>query len=322
MGRIFYFDNIKGFLILCIVLIHTVTTYVDFDSFNCDWLKLLYFFAVPLFIFLTGKFAKKSKKEPLKRALKMFIIFVIAQTLITTYYKYGLKIIDKDTSVFIPRFTLWYLESVGWLYLTEYIIRKFDFKKVFIVSMLIAILSGFLTDFSKYFSIMRTATSLPFFVLGYYSEEMKFIELSKKYKYVLFALVIGITIWFIFNQGFFLFKDVYLKYNYYKYDTTLECFIRRSLIYLISFVFCGFILTVTSKEKNLFSHLGNKTLVIYLVHGVLLKTILYFDLCLDNRVLGIVVTYITVLVFGTALGSVTNRIKRKLTSKKKAYGTS
>lgn len=320
MGRIFYFDNIKGFLILCIVLIHTINTYSDFYGFNWKWLKLLYFFAIPLFIFLTGKFAKKSKKTPRQRSIKMLIIFLISQVLVTLYYKYGIQIISPDKSILIPRFTLWYLLTISCLYSLEYIFRKYSFKTVFTISLIVALTSGFISGFNQYLSLMRTITSLPFFVLGYYSEEINVIELSKKYKNVILVLVIGITIWFLFNQSFFLFKDVYLKYNYYRYDTTLECFLKRSLIYLISFIFCSFILNIISKEKNIFTIVGNKTLVIYLAHGVLLKTILYFDLFIENKVLGIILTYLSVIIIGTILGTVINKIKRRLINKEKVYG--
>ena len=88
---------------------------------------------MPAFLFVTGYFAKKSHKPPIVRASKMFIIFIIAQTIITLYYTYVLGIVSPDKNPLIPRYTLWFLLTCGSLYLLEYLIRKFNFKTIFIM---------------------------------------------------------------------------------------------------------------------------------------------------------------------------------------------
>ena len=84
-------------------------------------------------------FARKSKRSSLKRAIKMISIFFIAQVFITLYYGYILKIIAPTKSLLIPRYTLWYLLTIATLYLCESIFKKYKFKFIFIVSMIIAL---------------------------------------------------------------------------------------------------------------------------------------------------------------------------------------
>ncbi len=74
----------------------------------------------------------------------MFIIYAFAQIIITLYYAYYLKIITPDKSIYIPRFTLWYLLTTAELYLVEYILRRNSYKKMILLSILIALFSGFL----------------------------------------------------------------------------------------------------------------------------------------------------------------------------------
>ncbi len=311
MKRIFYFDNIKGLLILLVILTHTLGVCSKYYGFSRDWFKIFLFFIIPLFIFVTGFFARKSKKSPIKRALKMFIIFAIAQVLATLYYAFVLNIMSPFKSIITPRFTLWYLLTCAILYLSEYVFRKFKFKYVFIISLLFGLLSGFLSVITNVLSLQRTITLFVFFVLGYYASDIKLFEKIKKNKNIFLVLSIIITIWFLFNQDFFLFKDTYLKYNYFTYANPTECFLKRCLIYFFSFVFSGFILNIIPKKKTILANIGNKTLIIYLFHGAFLKTILHYELFINNEILGTTLTYLLTIIITLMIDLIIEFIKRK-----------
>lgn len=310
MRRIFYYDNIKGLLILCVTLGHTLSICAKYYDFNYSTFKIISFFMMPLFVFITGKFAKKSRKSPLKRSLKMFKIYAIMQLLVTFYYTYIIKIIIPGKSLLIPRFTLWYLLTCALLYLSEYIFRKHNFKYVFLNSMILALGTGFFSFVTNFFSLTRTIATLPFFIIGYYSDQIDIIKLSNKYRNIILIAVFVITIWFLFNQDFFLFKDTYFKYSYYVYRNPLECFIKRILLYVLSFLFSAFILNVMTRKKTFLSNLGSNSLVIYLFHGVFLKTIYRFELFIDNKILGVIITYIIVILLSIVLGVFQKNIKK------------
>lgn len=311
MKRIFYFDNIKGLLILCVVLAHTLGVCASYYDFGYSWFKIITFFMMPVFVFITGFFAKKSKKTPIKRASKMLIIFMVAQVLITLYFGLVLKTISPFKSIITPRFTLWYLLTCAWLYLSEYILRKARFKYAFIFSLIFALLSGFISIITNALSLTRTICTIPFFVLGYYAEDIKIFEKIKKRKNIIFALTAIITIWFLFNQNFFLLKDTYLKYSYFVYNTPVECFLKRCLIYVFSFIFGSFVLLVMTKKKTLLANLGVKSLSIYLIHGVLLKTMLHYKLFINNAFLGTILTYVMVILIALAINQTVKFVKKK-----------
>lgn len=309
MKRIFYYDNLKGLLILCVVLWHTLSICSGFYGFNNDISKIISFFMIPLFIFTTGKFAKTSKKPPIKRALKMFLIFLVAQILITIYFRETLGIISNSDSYLVPRFTLWYLITTSILYLSEYIFRKFKFSKVFIISIILGLTSGFVGFISDTLSLSRTIGFFPFFILGYYSDEIKLIEKANKKQIIISILTLFIKIWFIFNPEYFLFKDTYLKYNYYEYATALECFSKRFLIYLIFFIFSMFILIIIPKSKTFLCYFGTKTLIIYLFHGAILKTMNTYEIFINDSLIGTIMTYLIVIILCLTIDYIFKHVK-------------
>lgn len=311
MKRIYYYDNLKGILILFVVLWHTLNVCSSYYGFNNNISIILSFFMIPLFIFTTGKFAKKSSKSPIKRALKMFLIFIVAQILVTLFFKYVLGILDSDASLLEPRYTLWYLITCSFMYLSEYLFRNKDFKFMFIISLIIGIFVGFVSFINDTLSISRTICFLPFFILGYYSDEIKLEERIRNKSTIISLITLGITIWFLINPDYFFFKDTYLKYSFYTYDEPINAFVRRIILYGIFFIFSMFILLVIPKNKTFLAYFGTTSLMIYLMHGVILKTIKTNKYFIDDALLGSIVLYLSVLFLCLSISYVVKNVKFK-----------
>ena len=311
MKRIFLYDNIKGLLILLVALGHVLNICGSYYNYSFGWYKLFTFFMMPLFLFIMGKFSSQSKKEPKARSKKMFIIFLIMQIITTIYYGFVLKIISFDKSFLIPRFTLWYLLTCSYYYLSDYLLRKIKFKHIFIISIIFAIFGGFIPIFTNILSISRTINFFPFYVLGFYESEINLESKIKSYKKIFIGLGIIITIFFLFNQNFFLSKDTYLKYTYYSYATPLVCFYKRLILYILFFVYSAFVYCIIPNRKTIFSKIGNKTMYIYLSHGIILKSIEKYKFFLTNPILGTIGIYIFVLLSGIYIYWIINYFKKK-----------
>ena len=80
-------------------------------------------------------------------------------------------------------------------------------------------------------------------------------------------------------------------------------------MYIIFAIYSDFILNITPKKEMLISHLGKYTLIIYLVHGVLLKTMYKYKLFIGNPVLGTILTYIIVLLISIIISFITSKVK-------------
>ena len=294
---------------MLVVLGHTLTICSNYYDYDSSLFKVCSFFMIPIFLIITGMFSRKSKKEPITRAKKMFIIYAIAQIAVSLYYAYCLKIISPSKSIFIPRFTLWYLLTSAELYLVEYVLRRSSYKKMILFSILIALFSGFLPFVTNTLSITRTLAFLPFFVIGYYQEDIKLFDKVKKYKKISIILVFVITVWFLFHQHFFSFKDTYMKYNYYAYATPISCFLKRILLYIFSVIYSTFLFNIMPRKKLFFTKIGEYSLTIYLIHGVLLKTIKYFKLFLNNALIGTLIIYISTIAVCLMIHFIIKKIK-------------
>lgn len=260
-------------------------------GYSEDVYKVAFFFMMPLFIYITGKFSRKSKKPPIKRAFKMLIYFLISDIIINLYYGYVLDIIDPTNNVLAPRYTLWYLLTCTWLHLLEYIIKKIKPKTMLIISIIIAILCGFIPFVGEDLSISRTLTLLPFFVIGYYNKELKVVEFITKFKYLFYVLALIILVYYLLNQDIIRFKDVYMKYSYYEYESILNNFITRIILIPINFIFCITVANLMTKSKCALSNIGDKTLYIYISHGAIVKTLSTMEMFPKNPLIG------TILIF-------------------------
>ena len=314
MKRIYYFDSVKGILILCVILGHTLSTTSAYYNFDYDFFKIITFFMMPTFLFVTGYFAKKSHKSPLERALKLLKYYIIFQTLITLYYAFGLKIIDFDwTFLFTPRYSLWYLLTCTFLYLSEYLIKRFNFKKLFIISLILALGCGFIPFINDFLSLSRTITAFPMFLLGYKASEIDLNAVINKYKRPALVCSGLLIIVFFFNNDLFTFKDIYLKYSYYIDNNPFAGFIKRILLYGLYIIFSLAFLNLVTKKKTILTTLGSQTLYVYLFHGAIIKTVITLNLLPENPFLGTIITYI--IVFGSSLIISLRIIKIKKTRK-------
>ena len=104
---------------------------------------------------------------------------------------------------------------------------------------------------------------------------------------------------------------MYLKYNYYAYNTVFECFYKRVILYIIFFIYSGFIYCIFPRSKTIFTKLGYKTMLIYLSHGILLKTMEKYNLFILNSILGTFITYVAVIFLGFIIHWIINLLNRK-----------
>ena len=265
---------------------------------------------MPLFIYITAKFSRKSKKPPIKRAFKMLMYFLISDFIISIYYGCVLDIMDPTDNLLAPRYTLWYLLTCFWLNLSEYIIKKIKPKKAVVISLIIAALCGFIPFVGEDLSISRTLTLLPFYVIGYYNKELKIKELITKYKYIFYILTMGILVFYLLNQDIIRFKDVYMKYSYYEYENILDNFITRIILIPINFIFCITVANLMTKSKSIFSNIGNKTLYIYISHGAIIKTIASLKMFPTNPIIGTILIFFFTLMLGLLIHYIVEYIKK------------
>lgn len=123
--RSIYIDNIKGLLIILVVLGHYLFDIKNKDIINII-IKIIYIFHMPMFVFITGYLSKNANSRSKKNLIKLFAYYLLFNTIMI--------LIDYNATgtfkLFTPYFSYWYIIAV---IIWRLLVDKFNFKKYLII---------------------------------------------------------------------------------------------------------------------------------------------------------------------------------------------
>lgn len=193
--RLYLFDSIKFFLIFLVVIGHMMEPYRSV-SFNGPVYGWIYLFHMPLFILISGYFSKQySDLEKFRwseiRLLEILAVFHLS-SMVFKIFVLGRSIGLAD--IVIPRYGSWYLLSLAyWRAILQYTPGNW-LQSVWLIptSVCISLLGGYV-PVGGAFSIQRTFTFLPFFLLGYSIRQKKWLEKVRLRQVLAVALIAAIS---------------------------------------------------------------------------------------------------------------------------------
>ena len=284
--RISYYDNLKFVLILLVVIGHIIGCQLNINYMTGIYL-FIYSFHMPLFIFITGFFAKKLEdngKFRLNKVINYVLLYLIFKTLLFLFLRFILHQ-DIEFYIFTEGDVPWYILSCAlWISIT-YLIKDVKPKYAFITSIILALLIGYDYYIENVFVLSRTIVFYPFFLLGFYVSKDKlnnFINVIHKRKYQILSLVCLISILVLLilladNIGFI--KNFLLaKTPYYFITPFNNMFVYplfRLLLLLLAFIISIMAMALVPRRKMFFTKLGPRTLQIYVLHIFFVYIIFY-----------------------------------------------
>ena len=304
-GREFYFDNLKFILIFLVIIGH-------FVEFNLDSSKIaqiiwifIYSFHMPLFVFISGYFAKNTvKNKNYNKCILFFILFFIMKII-----KFIIDRICGRSIAFdmleansIP----WYIWAMGVWYLVSIISQNIKKKYMYIIIIVLALIVGLDKNIGAELGLSRVIVFYPFFYLGLNMNREPLMKIIKNKKtqiaaIALLAVCIAICIIFI-NQLNYLKPILLGSKPYSELNNTIEPFgiLFRAVWYIIA-VFLGIaVMSLVPRGKTLFTKIGENTISIYFYHFIIFR--FGKNLNIDLRVYQeILLAIIAVLLFSTKL---------------------
>ncbi|MBQ8806425.1 MAG: acyltransferase [Bacteroidaceae bacterium] len=259
--RLNKYDTLKGILILLVLLGHIIGDQGG-NIFSKIVVFSTYAFHMPLFMTITGKFAKF---KPFDALLYIALFFV---------------------------FDAWFVFTTGIFYLLIPLFARITSRKMQLVTIgitvIIGLLSGFLPLGTENEAIARCMTFLPYFLLGYYNVfewkpiKHKILPAIPLILFTVFALPVlcgnALVPLFMCDQ--------------YGHHTI----VTRCMVYVLGMIWTWWILNVTTNENvPVFTKLGRSTLWIYLLHEPM-QAFLFPLLIVLNQRLGIQLFSIQALV--------------------------
>ena len=237
----------------------------------------IYSFHMPLFIFVSGYFAKSAiNKERFKveKICSYFLLYGLLKFLVFSVHKY---ILNSSTITFnfwstsdIP----WYLLAmIIWLCITN-CIKDIKPRYVLIISLILSCIIGCDKNVRDYLALSRVIVFYPFFLSGYYINKDNITKIvnSKKIKIFSLAMVsLSIIAIVLFSEELYSLRPFFTGRNPYELiNTPINGVFYRIVAIIISTCMCISLLSLTPRKKTIYSAFGSRTLQIYFLHAPLL----------------------------------------------------
>ncbi len=290
-SRSYYYDNIKGFLIVLVVFAHFLYELQHFPLFNTIT-DSIYMFHMPAFVFVSGYFGKSKKAGSFNSVIKLIFLYFVFNSV-------ALFITNAD-SLLYPVNSYWYIIALCIWRLTADKIAKF--KEIMLILLAVSIFAGFYSSIDNTFAISRIIAFYPFYMAGYLLSKEKSEELENKpyKKRFLMGVVVsfGIIVLGIIAYRIFGFSDSDLLM--YPYSKVMGAF-GRIFLYLIAF---GSIYALRlfglNKKIPFITAFGRNSIGIFLFHRPF--TIIFSNIFRTNPavilILSVIATFLLCLLFG------------------------
>lgn len=262
-SRNIHICNIKAILIFLVVLGHVLETVPD-SAFAAGLYKFIYIFHMPMFVFLSGYFTRRTS-ACLKQFRTSLLIFIIFQPLFLLYNR---LITGQRQPILTPYHHLWYifalsvwsLTGVLFIFLNKHNVRK---PVILACTAAVSLLAGGAACLGRTLALQRIFAFLPYYYLGMITDIGK--VKNSRVKYLLLPLSAA--------SCFLIMKYIPTSFLYQAvpYDGS---FLSGAFLRLIceagavSVVF--FLLSVIPSKRIFITALGKDTLPVYLLHPLFL----------------------------------------------------
>ena len=270
-----YFLNLRFILILTVLIGNAIEPLIrQMDGVHALYLWI-FTFHMPLFVFVTGYFAKGTLAGAAgrKTLLQIGLQYVIFQSLYQLLDVTLFQVQNIHHSFFAPYLLLWFLAShLGWRLLTA-AMHKLTPAMQIALSLIFGVLIGYLRLDGAWLSFSRTFVYLPFFVIGYHFSFEAFAQFFTKQKkriaaaasVVLFAII---ALWGLqMPEGWLFGSMTYMQLGHQEWYAGFY----RIALYGLEFISgAAFLAWVPFRERHI-TDLGRRTLYVFLLHGFIIR---------------------------------------------------
>lgn len=262
-----YYDNVRFVLMFIVVLCHSLETMRGASDKIAYLHELLLSFCMPLFVFLTGFFAKGMAKPgtPKRtRILNIAFLYVIVQLLKMAIAGY--------TSFLKPAYGNWFLIGMIVWYAVLPLVAKLKPAAVMTLSILFALLIGMDPYANTVLQTSRVICFFPFFMMGFYLSKEQ-AEVLKNPKVRLLGVVIllvtavfCLTVWRELTPLSMMHANK--SYPQMKVSNLEGCVMR--LVWYLFATAAGFgVMCIIPRKETKLTVFGTRTLPIFIIHTCL-----------------------------------------------------
>lgn len=262
-----YWDNIKGILIILVVLGHAFWPYKNLDGMEYV-VEVIYLFHMPAFVFVSGYLSRIKDRFAPKPYLQLLVSYFLINTLMLAYSYF---VLGNDINLTRPYYSCWYLLALLVWRISLPVLAKC--KGIIPLSIVFALVVGFSDEISNQFVLARIVSFYPFFIGGYFAAQKKLHE--KLFEKPAWATAGGVLLLVVMTAASVPIVDHFAigtsdelmqAYGSHCFDDLA----RRIIVILLACAFtAALLLAVPNKDAGFVTMWGRNSLTIYLFHRIL-----------------------------------------------------
>lgn len=270
-----FFLNLRFMLIVSVFVGNAIEPLVPTMSGLHNLYMWIFSFHMPLFVLVTGYFARKNLAGSGGRRLLMQIglQYIIFQSLYSMLDTTLFHVPGIHHSFFAPYLLLWFLASHACWRLLMLGMRRWTTSAQIAFAVGAGIAVGYLQLDGVWFSISRTFVYLPFFVLGYHFSFQTFARLFQKWIKITAAAVsvllfILLAVWGSgIPVGWLYGNMTYTQLGHHEWYAGIYRLALYGLQLAASLAFLGWVPYRLSRMTDW----GTRTLYVFLLHGFIVR---------------------------------------------------
>ncbi len=264
-NRMPYWDNVKGVLIILVVLGHLLWGYRECrHTLFSECVYFIYLFHMPAFVFVSGYFSRSANSLKLESVAKLFIAFLLLNFLMMPY---AVLIEHARLSLVSLYYSSWYLWALVLYRITLPAASRIPY--IVPLSIVASLCVGLWKELDGVFMLPKIVTLYPFFLVGVKSSTegmTSFIRFLKRHPgwIGLSAILVGSLAVYAIHGGQIGEYDVV----YVAYTGAWGMLKRFCLLSVAGVAICG-LLSLTSEEIIPFvNKWGKNSLSLYVTHRI------------------------------------------------------
>lgn len=277
-----FFLNLRFILIVTVFIGNAIEPLITrMESLHTLYLWI-FSFHMPLFVLVTGYFAKKSMtgKQARDVLLQIGLQYVIFQSLYSILDATVFHVEDIHRSFFAPYLLLWFLFSHACWRMLLMAMNKLTAAQQLLIAGLLGVFVGYLPVDGVWLSISRTFVFFPFFIAGYH---FSFETFSQRFKpsIKLISAFLSLLLLLVFslsgnklNVGWFYGSLTYMQLGHDAWYAGVFRVATYALQLIASIAFLAWIPMTVSRITDL----GRRTLYVFLLHGFIIRVADYSGL--------------------------------------------
>lgn len=267
--RDYYFDNLKFLLITLVVIGHLIEP-LNEDPILRPIYLMIYTFHIPLFVLISGYFAKNiGSGDYLNKVISRLIVpYLLFESLYSLFDFWIYDRAELKFSYFTPYWLMWFfLSMILWKVAMPYIIR---IRYALPIVIGIAILAGYANDAQYYASVSRTLVFFPFFLIGYYMDKSWIEKLRTTTMRIISGVGLILTYVIMSSYGYMYKKEWF--FGSFSYESLghpeWSAGLYRVAVYVAAVLIGGMVMIlIPQRSLPWISTMGTNTLYTYLLHG-------------------------------------------------------